>query len=444
MRNTGGLGVLKSSSVVLLALLGLISSGQAQEPPVPNGTIISGGFETRYGTQWFNGRLVSALGDLPVAIGLGGTVNDRAVRLDAGIAAQLGEQSIVSLVFRGSNERADQALGVVTDERINTYAFSGRLEHTLSGAPAITIFGLADAWHSPGGIRLQTGLLSTTSFGGADGFRLAPGFELNLDGGLSITGSAGWENGSWNGVSGLFAEIETVMPLADFALSAKAWTSPNFGNGAKAAIGYEFDTGLQVSLFAGYEKASAEHAFAGIRFSMPLGGEPGGGSSPLADTLGAHMDHVAETMPGVPFTARSGVTVASTAPPPPPVIFEDVYGTVCAVQEATPGCTFRLSDGSRLKVSDDPDFNRFGGGSNDLWYVTFDGAGNAQVFNNLGQFQYFATAGDFPGHIGGSTIGVGTTGFYWEDVNFGTYWLGRNQVLYSANGGAGNYEQAIN
>lgn len=169
MRNTGGLGVLKSSSVVLLALLGLISSGQAQEPPVPNGTIISGGFETRYGTQWFNGRLVSALGDLPVAIGLGGTVNDRAVRLDAGIAAQLGEQSIVSLVFRGSNERADQALGVVTDERINTYAFSGRLEHTLSGAPAITIFGLADAWHSPGGIRLQTGLLSTTSFGGADG-----------------------------------------------------------------------------------------------------------------------------------------------------------------------------------------------------------------------------------------------------------------------------------
>ena len=436
--------MLKSASVVLLVLLVPICRSQGQDVPLPRGTIVSGSFETRYGTQWFNGRLVSTLGDLPVAVGLGGIVNDKAIRLDAGIAAQLGEQSIVSFVFRGSNERADQALGVLTDERINTYAFSGRMEHALSDAPAVTLLARADGRHSPGGIWLQTGLLSTTSFGGADGFRLAPGFELNLDGGLSITGSAGWENGHWNGLSGLFAEIEAVVPLADFALSAKAWTSPNFGTGAKASLGYQFDTGLQVSLFAGYEQAAAEQTFAGIRFSMPLGGEPGAGPAPLSSALGGHMDHVADTMPGVPFTARRGVNVVSTAPPPPPPIFRDVNGNACVVQEATPGCTFRLSNGSRLKVSDDPDFNRFGGGANDLWYVTFDGAGNAQVYNDLGQFQYLATASDFPGHIGGSTIGVGTTGFYWEDVTFGTYWLGRNQVLYSANGGTMNYEAAIN
>lgn len=130
-----------------------------------------------------------------------------------------------------------------------------------------------------------------------------------------------------------------------------------------------------------------------------------------------------------------------------PVIYypyETVYGDVCQTQEATPGCTFLKSTGERIKVTDDPDYNRAGYGSDDLWYVKFNSAGQAEVYNDLGVFQYYADVSEFAGYIGGTTVGVGTTGFYWEDVASGTYWLGKNGVLYNANSGETNYGQAIN
>jgi len=124
--------------------------------------------------------------------------------------------------------------------------------------------------------------------------------------------------------------------------------------------------------------------------------------------------------------------------------YETVYGDVCTTQEATPGCTFSTQTGQRIKVTADPDYNKAGGGSNDLWYVKFDANGNAQVYNQYGQYQYNAVASQFAGYVGGTTIGVGTTGLYWENISNGTYWLGKNGVLYSANSLNGNYGQAIN
>lgn len=130
-----------------------------------------------------------------------------------------------------------------------------------------------------------------------------------------------------------------------------------------------------------------------------------------------------------------------------PVIYypyETVYGSVCSTTEATPGCTFDRSTGARITVTADPDYDRYGYGSDDLWFVTFDGSGNAAVYDDLGHFQYFTDVTHFSGYIGGTTVGVGTTGLYWENVASGTYWLGKNGVLYSANLGESNFGQAIN
>lgn len=124
--------------------------------------------------------------------------------------------------------------------------------------------------------------------------------------------------------------------------------------------------------------------------------------------------------------------------------YETVYGDVCQTQEASPGCTFLKSTGERIVVSEDPDYNKLGYGSDDLWYVKFDSNGNAAVYDDLGNFQYYEDISQFAGFIGGTTIGVGDTGFYWENVANGTYWLGKNGVLYNANVGESNYGQAIN
>ncbi|MEK6774956.1 MAG: hypothetical protein AABY64_13525 [Bdellovibrionota bacterium] len=124
--------------------------------------------------------------------------------------------------------------------------------------------------------------------------------------------------------------------------------------------------------------------------------------------------------------------------------YETVYGDVCTTLEATPGCTFSRSTGQRITVSADPDYDKFSGGSDDLWYVTFDKNGTAKVRDDLGNFKYFADVSEFAGWVGGNYIGVGTTGLYWEDIRNGTYWLGKNGVLYSANLVESNYGQAIN
>ncbi len=124
--------------------------------------------------------------------------------------------------------------------------------------------------------------------------------------------------------------------------------------------------------------------------------------------------------------------------------YETVYGDVCTTREATPGCTFLRADGTRITVSEDPHYNDYGYGSDDLWYVKFDYSGRGAVYDDLGRFKYYADVSEFAGYVGGTSIGVGTTGFFWENVSGGTYWLGKNGVLYSANRGNSNYGQAVN
>ncbi len=124
--------------------------------------------------------------------------------------------------------------------------------------------------------------------------------------------------------------------------------------------------------------------------------------------------------------------------------YETVYGDVCTTQQPTPGCTFLTRDGQRIKVTEDTDYGKSGHGSDDMWYVKFDGGGTAAVYDQYGGFRYYASPSDFAGYVGGTTIGVGSTGLYWEDIAGGTYWLGKNGVLYNANPGESNYGEAIN
>jgi len=124
--------------------------------------------------------------------------------------------------------------------------------------------------------------------------------------------------------------------------------------------------------------------------------------------------------------------------------YETVYGDACTGHEVTPGCTFNTASGTRVNITQDPDYDRYGYESDDLWFVKFDYAGNADVYDDLGNFQYTRSASQFAGWVSGDTIGVGTTGLFWEDVSGGTYWLGKNGVLYSANTGRGNFGEAIN
>ncbi len=124
--------------------------------------------------------------------------------------------------------------------------------------------------------------------------------------------------------------------------------------------------------------------------------------------------------------------------------YETVYGAACAGQELKPGCTFVRATGNRATVSLDPNYDRYGYGSDDLWFVKFDSAGNAQVFDDLGNYQYNARISEFAGYIGGTTIGVGTTGLFWENVSGKTYWFGKNGVLFNANPSSPNFGEAIN
>lgn len=125
--------------------------------------------------------------------------------------------------------------------------------------------------------------------------------------------------------------------------------------------------------------------------------------------------------------------------------YETLYGDVCYTQEATPGCTFLRSTGERISVTEDPHYSYYGNGSDDMWYVVFNGSGTqAAVYNNLGQFQYYMYTSEFANWVGGSYIGLGTTGLFWEDIRNGTYWFGKNGVLYNANWGESNYGKAIN
>jgi hypothetical protein len=134
--------------------------------------------------------------------------------------------------------------------------------------------------------------------------------------------------------------------------------------------------------------------------------------------------------------------------------YETVFGDACtASKEPTPGCTFVRATGLRVTVSADPTYDSQGYGSDDVWYVKFANNGDAVVYDDLGNPQKTVLGNiktykpsDFAGYIAGtaSTIGVGVTGAFWEDVAGKTYWFGKNGVLYSANTGDANYGQAIN
>lgn len=125
--------------------------------------------------------------------------------------------------------------------------------------------------------------------------------------------------------------------------------------------------------------------------------------------------------------------------------YEDLYGNVCITYQATPGCTFLRTTGARITVTEDPYYNYYGGGSNDLDYVVFNSSGTyADVYNYKGVYLYSQSVSSFSGYIGTGTIGLGVTGAFWEDVRNGTYWWGKNGVLYSANSFDWNYGQAIN
>jgi hypothetical protein len=124
--------------------------------------------------------------------------------------------------------------------------------------------------------------------------------------------------------------------------------------------------------------------------------------------------------------------------------YETVYGDVCLNSQPTPGCTFSRATGKRITVSADPNYDMQGYGSDDLWFVKFDSRGTAAVYDDLGRLQYNADITKFAGHVGGTTIGVGQTGLFWENVSNKTYWFGKNGVLYSANKFDSNFGEAIN
>ncbi len=124
--------------------------------------------------------------------------------------------------------------------------------------------------------------------------------------------------------------------------------------------------------------------------------------------------------------------------------YETVFGSVCKTFQPTPGCTFSRKTGQRVTVSSDPAFDAGGIGSDNMWYVKFNSRGQASVYNDLGVFQYNANIKQFAGFIKGTTIGVGSSGAYWENVSNKTYWFGKNGVLYNANKSSINYGKAIN
>lgn len=124
--------------------------------------------------------------------------------------------------------------------------------------------------------------------------------------------------------------------------------------------------------------------------------------------------------------------------------YETVYGEACQGREVAPGCTFNRSNGQRVTVTQDPHYDRYGYDEDDLWFVKFDSSGNGKVYDDLGNYQYTRDVSQFAGWVSGNTIGVGTTGLFWENVSGGTYWLGKNGVLFSANPGESNFGEAIN
>lgn len=163
------------------------------------------------------------------------------------------------------------------------------------------------------------------------------------------------------------------------------------------------------------------------------------------------MFNLKKTITLLQWTALAAISIFNliachTGAPAPAVYYPyaNVYGGVCATMEVTPGCTFLESTGQRVTVVRDSSYNTYGHGSSDMSFVKFDYLGNAAVYDKYGYYRGSMRARDFAGWQGGSFIGVGSSGAFWENVSGGTYWYGATGVLYSANSYAGNYGEAIN
>ncbi len=144
----------------------------------------------------------------------------------------------------------------------------------------------------------------------------------------------------------------------------------------------------------------------------------------------------------LPPSGGGGVIVT-----PPAVVYgpyETVFGAPCAGSEPTPGCTFNRGTMTRVKVTQDPHFDRYGYDADDLSYVKFDFLGQGIVYDDLGNVTAVRDVSNFAGYVGGTSIGVGSTSLFWENVAGKTYWLGKNGVLYNANSFSSNFGEAIN
>lgn len=352
-----------------------------------------------------------------------------------GGAANLSEIIAINITGQFVREAADKIFGLATDQKVETWSIASSLHLRLNGSTTVSLG--VDGWNSPSVLLMDTPVFRTL-FDGASGARISTGIETYIDPTLRFGASVGYESALENGDNGLFAKVDFNKAFRNVYLEGSAWTSPNFGNGAQLGFGYRFESDMIASVYAGYRDGNAEGGYIGAKLSMEFGQSTSNANGELVDRLDRQMQYAQMTLPGVPKTAGTTTSMKVNFP------FVTVDGTVCQNTQPTPGCTFVGATNLRVVVADDPDYNSNGSGTDDMWLVRFNLFGKAAVYDASGQFQYFQEATDFAGYISGTTLGVGTNGIYWENIANGTYWLGRNGVLYSARPGSINFGQAIN
>ncbi len=401
-------------------------------------------FDTRFGGAGneLNARIVTALRDLPLAAGAWFTTGEHVRRYLAGFALTPINGVVVNVSGQRVEESAQAALNFNSPAWLTTNSLSGSFE-TVSPIAGLSFVGGYDYWRSLK-TQLADNSLMTINFDGAEGHRYAAGFNLAVNSFLSLRATGGQEQATRYSVDGFFGTFDLKATIDAWTFSAGYWTSPNFGNGLQVGLDYRFANGVTFGGFGGYQKSQTDKPYVGLKLSVPLTPPTDfKGSANLVGGLDQHMGRMVNTMPGVPISAKSSGAIQVKLKPIT-AFFRTVFGDACSSSTPTPGCTFDAQTGARITVDRDGDYNNTGHGSDDLWYVQFDASGNAAVYNDLGQFQYFADVSSFAGYISGTTIGVGTSGVYWENTASGTYWLGQNGVLYSANIGEVRYGQAVN
>jgi hypothetical protein len=401
--------------------------------------------QSGFGTD-VEGRILGAFSQFPLAFGATFTEGTHIRRASGGISFSPFLGTWVTVVGQYADQSAKAALGINSNTWLNTNAISTVAGSRLIGlADRFSVFAMFDAWYSPGGKTLIDNNDLTATFTGARGYRLAPGIRWDITDNLSFSFAGGIEKALLNGDDGEFFKADVRSVLGQYFFELNAWKSANFGNGTQATIGYQLSNAMTAAVYGGYKSKDSGGAFAGVRLTMPLGGPLGyEGPTNMIGELNSQFASMQQVLAGMPTSARNHAVQVTVKPKPLFFIFETFDGQVCTSAEATPACTFDHNTGLRITVTRDPDYNKTGHGADDLWYAQFDSSGHAAVYNQLGNFQYFADVTAFAGYISGTTIGVGTSGLYWENTANGTYWVGKNGVLYSANVGEARYGQAVN